>query len=348
MPERGLFGLRHRRNFYEQVLLAPQPDYAIVLQIAGTSGDSADDYRTLEHISFDEWKQSAEGASRYFKVDLGESTLVEQLDVTSKNGDSEFTVNVVASVVVSEPAVVVCSLSMRPLGTVSAAIRDVATRVGEAHRIQDAHLVAETIKTELTRSSVVSGVAVRRCYVLVEPDSGSTERAKALHAQQLENELRDMKAKHEAALFDQQKAYEQEKLDRQNALETGRLEHAAELEELQHSLDTARTEHRKLLDETKQAHEANMADDKSAREREAAKRINDDIAQNPDNVIGYLLSLEDNKPVHEAIKLIDDRERARWDRLKEVGKLDIFKNDAYLRMRVLRDLGYDEHGDDQD
>ena len=50
--------------------------------------------------------------------------------------------------------------------------------------------------------------------------------------------------------------------------------------------------------------------------------------------MGYLLSMSDTTAVREAIKMVEERERATWDRLRELEKLKLMSEEDLRNLVV--------------
>jgi hypothetical protein len=63
--------------------------------------------------------------------------------------------------------------------------------------------------------------------------------------------------------------------------------------------------------------------EESRRQLQEAERLNNEIAEHPGKLMGYLLAMPDTTAVREAIKVVEERERAAWERVKELEKLKL-------------------------
>ena len=128
-------------------------------------------------------------------------------------------------------------------------------------------------------------------------------------------------AEHRRQQFEQQALEEQSK--READIERLQANHESELAKIRQAIETARESAE--LERDRKRHQEEL---------DEATLINEQIANDPSRIMGFLLALGDKEPVRVALKMLEDRQKVAWERFKDLQKLNVLPESALRSLAI--------------
>jgi hypothetical protein len=348
-------GLWKRTTAAQQLATACAPHSFVVLRRTSVS-PQGHDFEVFDPATRPV-DSSLDEFGHYYVVDRREHVVA--WDVAVAGDDSVLESTVVAVVAVSDPMKVARVRLHDAQAWMLPAVQNLIDAcVGDVDAADLADAVSSTT-TSLIEHQFDCGLAVRWAHVTIDPSPVLAQHLRRVADLNHEHELamRRMQFESERLAMQAELARDEQALDVARG-EAERIKHDAETE-AQRVLDAAKKEagqiRRQANDEAAQARavatqqattivdNANKEADRirvgaeetagrdhldrlreeSRRQLQEAERLNNEIAEHPGKLMGYLLAMPDTTAVREAMKVVEERERAAWERLKELEKLKL-------------------------